>query len=68
MFRSQARACYPESSQADGCFPPNDITPPRFKCWVDGSPDAPGPADLLSALRPKKDRERPDPKRSGRRR
>jgi hypothetical protein len=63
MFRSQARACYPESNPADGCFPDNDTTPSRFKCWVDGSPDAPRPADLLSLLSPKKDRQRPDTKR-----
>jgi hypothetical protein len=67
MFRSQARACYPESSPADGCFPENDTTPSRFKCWVDGSPDAPRPADLLSLFGPK-DRGRPDTKRTGRRR
>ena len=77
MFRSQARACYPESSPADGCFPENDTTPSRFKCWVDGSPDAPRPADLLgpdtlgadllSRFGPT-DRGRPDPKRTGRRR
>ncbi len=68
MFRNQARACYPESSPADGCFPDHDTTPSRFKCWVDGSPDAPRPADLLSLLSPKNDRQRPDPKRPGRRR
>ena len=68
MFRSQARACYPESSPADGCFPENDTTPSRFKCWVDGSPDAPRPADLLSLFGPEKDRQRSDTKRSGRRR
>jgi hypothetical protein len=67
MFRTKARACYPESSPADGCFPENDTTPSRFKCWVDGSPDAPRPADLLSLLDPK-DGRRPDAKRVGRRR
>jgi hypothetical protein len=63
MFRSQARACYPESGPADGCFPENDSTPSRFKCWVDGSPS---PADLLRLL-DQKDRERPAAKRKGRR-
>jgi hypothetical protein len=66
MFRSQARACYPESSPADGCFPENDTTPSRFKCWEDGS-DAPRPADLLNQLG-SKDRGRPAAKRKGRRR
>ena len=82
MFRSQARACYPESSPADGCFPANDTTPSRFKCWVDGSPDAPRPADLLGAdslgadslgaellgLFGPRDRGRPAATRTGRRR
>jgi hypothetical protein len=77
MFRNQARACYPESSPADGCFPEDDTTPSRFKCWVDGSPDAPRPADLLSAdtlgadllsVFGPKDRGRPATKRTGRRR
>ena len=68
MFRSQARACYPESSPADGCFPANDTTPSRFRCWVDGSPDEVRPDDLLSLFSPKKDRGRPEAKRKGRRR
>jgi hypothetical protein len=68
MFRDKARACYPESSPADGCFPANDTTPSRFKCWMAGSPDAPRPADLLSLLSPEKDGRRPDAERSGRRR
>jgi hypothetical protein len=77
MFRSQARACYPESSPADGCFPANDTTPSRFECWVAGQPDAPRPADLLDtdtlgadllSLFGPKDRGRPDTKRTGRRR
>jgi hypothetical protein len=61
MFRSQARACYPESSPADGCFPENDTTPSRFKCWVDGSPS---PSDLLRLLTPQ-DQTEPAPRRRG---
>jgi hypothetical protein len=61
MFRSQARACYPESSPADGCFGENDTTPSRFKCWVDGSPS---PADLLRLLTPQ-DQTEPAPRRRG---
>jgi hypothetical protein len=56
MFRNQA--CYPETSQADGCFPENDATPSRFKCFA-----APTPASLLKP----RERTRPEPKRSGKR-
>jgi hypothetical protein len=76
MFRSQARPCYPENSPADGCFPENDTTPSRFKCWVDGSPDGPRPADLLSpdtlgadllSLFSPRDQPRPAPRRGSHR-
>jgi hypothetical protein len=66
MSRSQERACYPESGPADGCFPENDATPSRFKCWIDGSADAPRPADLLSLFSPR-DRAEPEPERAARR-
>lgn len=58
MFRSQARACYPESGQTDGCFPENHAAPSRFKCWEAGSPGTPSPSDLLSLFSPR-DRAKP---------
>ncbi len=63
MFSRRARACYPESSRTDGCFPDNDTTPSRFKCWVDGSPDNPSLFDLVDAAR---DRTPPPPDRASR--
>jgi hypothetical protein len=66
MFSSRARACYPESSRSDGCFPDNDTTPSRFKCWVDGSPDSPGLFDLVNAFSAR-DRTPPAPDRAPRR-
>jgi hypothetical protein len=66
MSRSQERACYPESSHADGCFPENDTTPSRLVCWLAGSPDAPRPSDLLS-LFGARDQRKPAPRRGFRR-
>jgi hypothetical protein len=63
MSRSQERACYPESSPADGCFPENDTTPSRLVCWVAGSPS---PADLLRLFSPQ-DQTEPAPRRESRR-
>jgi len=50
MFFNRVRACYPESSRTDGCFPDDDTTPSRFKCWVDGSPDNSSLSDLVDAF------------------
>ena len=62
MFRSQARACYPENDQPDGCFPDNDTTPSRFKCWQ----DTPSPSDLVSLIS-SRGRTPPAPRRESRR-
>jgi len=66
MFSRRARACYPESGQSDGCFPDNDTTPSRFKCWVDGSPDVPSLFDLVNEFS-SQDRTPPVPGRAPRR-
>lgn len=63
MFGRQGRACYPENSQSDGCFPDNDATPSRFKCWEAGTPS---PSDLLRLFSPQGQTE-PAPRRGSRR-
>jgi len=60
MSRKQERACYPESSRSDGCFPENNTKPPRFG-WE--TTDAPRPSDLLS-LFGLRDRKQPKRKSS----
>jgi hypothetical protein len=44
MSHRQTRGCYPEDSQADGCFPEPADLPSRLVCWIEGTPDRNGRA------------------------